>query len=110
MSQPFPNRDLEAESQYREAWLAYRQTFDDAEHERLGNVMDSLQEKIADNPKDPRWVAFADSLQLSFWVSSQASAGCCALFDGPYMSEQFLGEGMTLAPGWRRIGHGVQHI
>ncbi len=40
--------------------------------------------------------AFADALQLSFWVSSQASAKCCALFDGPYMSEQFLGEGMTI--------------
>jgi polar amino acid transport system substrate-binding protein len=40
--------------------------------------------------------AFADALQLSFWVSSQASARCCALFDGPYMSEQFLGEGMTI--------------
>ncbi|NLS02210.1 transporter substrate-binding domain-containing protein [Rhizobium sp. P32RR-XVIII] len=39
---------------------------------------------------------FADALQLSFWVSSQASARCCALFDGPYMSEQFLGEGMTI--------------
>ncbi|MBW9112166.1 transporter substrate-binding domain-containing protein [Rhizobium cauense] len=40
--------------------------------------------------------AFADSLQLSFWVSSQASSKCCALFDGPYLSEQFLGEGMTI--------------
>ncbi|CCM74297.1 putative amino acid ABC transporter,substrate-binding protein [Rhizobium mesoamericanum STM3625] len=40
--------------------------------------------------------AFADSLQLSFWVSSQASAKCCALFDGPYLSEKFLGEGMTI--------------
>jgi len=39
---------------------------------------------------------FADSLQLSFWVSSQASEKCCALFDGPYMSEHFLGEGMTI--------------
>ncbi|WP_160006821.1 transporter substrate-binding domain-containing protein [Rhizobium sp. 18055] len=40
--------------------------------------------------------AFADSLQLSFWVSAPASDKCCALFDGPYMSEQFLGEGMTI--------------
>lgn len=39
---------------------------------------------------------FADALQLSFWVSSQASARCCSLFDGPYPSEQFLGEGMTI--------------
>ena len=40
--------------------------------------------------------AFADALQLSFWVSSPASAKCCALFDGPYLSEHFLGEGMTI--------------
>ncbi|KQV84036.1 transporter substrate-binding domain-containing protein [Rhizobium sp. Root1220] len=40
--------------------------------------------------------AFADALQLSFWVSSPASEKCCALFDGPYLSEQFLGEGMTI--------------
>lgn len=40
--------------------------------------------------------AFADALQLSFWVASPASEKCCALFDGPYMSEHFLGEGMTI--------------
>jgi len=39
---------------------------------------------------------FADSLQLSFWVSSEAAQTCCALFDGPYVSTQFLGEGMTV--------------
>lgn len=40
--------------------------------------------------------AFADALQLSFWVSSPASDKCCELFDGPYLSEQFLGEGMSI--------------
>jgi polar amino acid transport system substrate-binding protein len=39
---------------------------------------------------------FADGLQLSFWASSPASEKCCALFDGPYVSQQFLGEGMTI--------------
>ena len=39
---------------------------------------------------------FADSLQLSFWVSSPAAEKCCALFDGPYVSQPFLGEGMTI--------------
>ncbi|MGL3608418.1 transporter substrate-binding domain-containing protein [Rhizobium sp. G187] len=42
---------------------------------------------------------FADALQLSFWMTSPASAGCCDLFDGPYLSEQFLGEGMTIMVG-----------
>jgi len=40
--------------------------------------------------------AFADGLQLSFWTSSAAAEKCCALFDGPYVSQQFLGEGMTV--------------
>ncbi|CAN7162288.1 transporter substrate-binding domain-containing protein [Rhizobium rhizogenes] len=40
--------------------------------------------------------AFADGLQLSFWVSSPSAEKCCALFDGPYLSQQFLGEGMTI--------------
>lgn len=39
---------------------------------------------------------FADALQLSFWTSSPASDNCCALFDGPYVSERFLGEGLTI--------------
>ena len=39
---------------------------------------------------------FADGLQLSFWVSSPAAEKCCALFGGPYLSQQFLGEGMTI--------------
>ncbi len=54
---------------------------------------DALLAALKDGKVD---AAFADSLQLSFWVSSQASQKCCALFDGPYMSEQFLGEGMTI--------------
>ncbi|MGV1864310.1 MULTISPECIES: transporter substrate-binding domain-containing protein [Rhizobium] len=40
--------------------------------------------------------AFADGLQLSFWTTSPAAEKCCALFDGPYLSQQFLGEGMTV--------------
>ena len=39
---------------------------------------------------------FADSLQLSFWVAGQASADCCALFGRAYVSERFLGEGLTI--------------
>lgn len=39
---------------------------------------------------------FADGLRLPFWVSGSASAGCCALFDGPYMSDRFLGEGLSI--------------
>ncbi len=40
--------------------------------------------------------AFGDGMQLAFWTSGSESAGCCRLFDGPYVSERFLGEGLTI--------------
>lgn len=54
---------------------------------------DALLSAVKDGKVD---AIFADGLQLSFWASSPASDKCCALFDGPYMSQQFLGEGMTV--------------
>ncbi len=39
---------------------------------------------------------FADGLRLPFWVAGEASAKCCDLFDGPYLSEKFLGEGLSV--------------
>lgn len=39
---------------------------------------------------------FSDGLRLPFWVSSEASEKCCTLFDGPYLSEKFLGEGLSV--------------
>lgn len=54
---------------------------------------DALLAAVKDGKVD---AAFADGLQLSFWVSSPAAERCCALFDGPYLSQQFLGEGMTI--------------
>jgi len=40
--------------------------------------------------------AFSDGLRLPFWVAGEASEKCCALFDGPYVSEKFLGEGLSV--------------
>jgi polar amino acid transport system substrate-binding protein len=42
---------------------------------------------------------FADALQLSFWMMSPASAGCCRFLDGAFLSERHLGEGMTIMVG-----------
>ncbi|MNV83922.1 ABC transporter arginine-binding protein 1 precursor [compost metagenome] len=39
---------------------------------------------------------FADGLRLPFWVSGSASGACCALFGGPYLSDRFLGEGLSI--------------
>lgn len=52
-------------------------------------MLDAVKAKAVD-------AAFADGLQLSFWASGPASEGCCELFDGPYLSQDYLGEGMML--------------
>ncbi|WP_117195270.1 transporter substrate-binding domain-containing protein [Rhizobium terrae] len=39
---------------------------------------------------------FSDGLRLPFWVAGETSARCCALFDGPYLSQKFLGEGLAI--------------
>lgn len=54
---------------------------------------DAMLAAVKDGKVD---AAFADGLQLSFWVSSPAAEKCCSLFDGPYLSQQFLGEGLTI--------------
>ena len=41
--------------------------------------------------------AFGDGLQLSFWLSSEPAAGCCAFLGGPYLSGHFLGHGLAIA-------------
>lgn len=39
---------------------------------------------------------FSDGLRLPFWIASETSDNCCALFGGPYLSEEFLGEGLAV--------------
>lgn len=39
---------------------------------------------------------FSDALQLSFWLASREADGCCRFTDGPYLSERFLGEGLSV--------------
>lgn len=56
------------------------------------------QDWMFDALKDNRIDAvFGDGVQVSFWLSSEAAAGCCRLFDGPYISRDFLGEGLSIA-------------
>lgn len=39
---------------------------------------------------------FSDGLRLPFWVAGEISEKCCALVGGPYLSEKFLGEGLSV--------------
>lgn len=52
-------------------------------------MMDGLKQGKVD-------AVFGDGLRLPFWVAGDASAKCCTLFDGPYLSEKFLGEGLSV--------------
>lgn len=40
--------------------------------------------------------AFGDGLQMAFWLGGPGAGNCCRLFDGPYFSDAFLGEGLTI--------------
>lgn len=40
---------------------------------------------------------FGDGLQLSYWLASSASANCCGFSTGPYISDHYLGRGLTIA-------------
>lgn len=47
--------------------------------------------------KDDKVAAvFSDGLQLPFWLAGEASEKCCVLFGGPYLSRDYLGEGMAV--------------
>jgi polar amino acid transport system substrate-binding protein len=43
---------------------------------------------------------FADGLQLSFWLATQSASAskppCCEFLGGPFLSQHYLGEGMTM--------------
>lgn len=40
---------------------------------------------------------FGDGVGLSFWLESDAAAGCCVFSDGPFFSDRYLGEGLAIA-------------
>lgn len=54
-----------------------------------GDMLTALKERKVD-------AVFGDGLSLPFWIASPDSEACCILFDGPYLSEHFLGEGLSL--------------
>ncbi|OBZ97195.1 amino acid ABC transporter [Pararhizobium polonicum] len=39
---------------------------------------------------------FSDGMQLSFWTAGSDAANCCALLEGAYFSQRFLGEGLAI--------------
>lgn len=39
---------------------------------------------------------FGDGVQLAFWAASPEADKCCRLFDGPFYSTAYLGEGLSI--------------
>lgn len=39
---------------------------------------------------------FGDGVQLAFWAASPEADKCCRLYDGPYYSTRYLGEGLSI--------------
>lgn len=50
------------EDQYRAAWKSWLLATTREEREPLEKLMDELQPQIASGPKDPRWLAFKQTL------------------------------------------------
>jgi polar amino acid transport system substrate-binding protein len=40
---------------------------------------------------------FADGVQSSFWLQSEAAGNCCVFAGGPYLEQHFFGNGMAIA-------------
>ena len=40
---------------------------------------------------------FGDGVQMSFWLGSEDAAECCGFLDGPFLSEEYLGHGLSIA-------------
>ncbi|TFF27134.1 transporter substrate-binding domain-containing protein [Jiella endophytica] len=54
---------------------------------------------------------FGDGVSLSFWLESDAAAKCCAFAGGPFLSDRFLGEGLSVAvaPGDTELADAVDY-
>lgn len=40
---------------------------------------------------------FGDAVSLSFWLQSEAAAGCCTFHGGPFFDETYFGRGLSIA-------------
>jgi len=47
---------------------------------------------------------FGDAVSLSFWLTSQSASNCCRFVGGPYLSIEYLGNGMTIAVAKNKPG------
>ncbi len=47
---------------------------------------------------------FSDAVSLSFWLTSKSADKCCGFVGGPYISQEYLGNGLTIAVAKNKPG------
>ncbi|MCQ0989959.1 transporter substrate-binding domain-containing protein [Jiella marina] len=54
---------------------------------------------------------FGDGVSLSFWLESDAAERCCTFVGGPFLSDRFLGEGLSIAvaPGDGELARAIDY-
>ncbi|WP_224406751.1 transporter substrate-binding domain-containing protein [Afifella sp. IM 167] len=55
----------------------------------LGDALASLKEKRLK-------AVFGDALRLSFWIHGETSGACCAFSSGPYLNDNYFGDGLKI--------------
>ncbi len=78
----------------RSAHEAYLAAFFPEVGRKLYPTPEAAREALKSGEADAH---FGDGMQLSFWLQSEASGGCCVFAGGPYMESRFFGDGMAIA-------------
>jgi polar amino acid transport system substrate-binding protein len=78
----------------RTAHEAYLAAFFPEVGRKLYPTPEAAREAVKSGDADAH---FGDGMQLSFWLQSEAAAGCCVFAGGPYLESRFFGEGLAVA-------------
>lgn len=78
----------------RTAHEAYLAAFFPEVGRKLYPTPEAAREAVKSGDADAH---FGDGMQLSFWLQSEAAAGCCIFAGGPYLESRFFGEGLAVA-------------
>jgi len=58
-------------------------------YQNLGEALASLKEKRLK-------AVFGDALRLAFWIHGEGAGGCCAFSSGPYLNDNYFGDGLKI--------------
>lgn len=78
----------------RTAHEAYLAAFLPEVARKIYRTADAARRAVKNRKADAH---FGDGIQLSFWLQSEAAAGCCEFAGGPYLEARFFGQGHAVA-------------